>query len=194
MQLSYVKTNLFKLSDIDEETTDYPPAHYHVLDTVHLLWLHTQLFALKTGCQTDGSVFFIFNWQVMTTVLLFLLLLIGPSINPIRQGIQWSLVFWIPLRGFRVPAVLCTWFQIFVSGTWIPDFNLPWDFGFQIPGFRDSSPPPPPRPPTKENNFVDSLTWEDLMFKEVLKCLRADRTKHVIGPAHIRRVASRCSY
>ena len=80
--------------------------------------------------------FFIFNWQVMTTVLLFLLLLIGPSINPIRQGIQWSLVFWIPLRGFRVPAVLCTWFQIFVSGTWIPDFNLPWDFGFQIPGFR----------------------------------------------------------
>ena len=39
-----------------------------------------------------------------------------------------------------------------------------------------------PPPKEKNDNFVDSLTWGDLMFKEVLKCLRADRTKHVIGP------------
>ena len=77
----------------------------------------------------------------------------------------------------------------------IPDLcqrNL--DSGFQSSvGFWIPNPRIPRflRPPTQKNNFVDSLTWEDLMFKEVLKCLRADRTKHVIGRAHIRRVASR---
>ena len=133
--------------------------------------------------------FFFFNWQVMTAVLFFLLWLIGPSINPIRQRIQCSLVFWIPLRGFRVPGTLywildlCQWnldsgFQSSL-GFWIPNLR--------IPGFL----PPPPATPLQKKKFVDSLTWEDLMLKEVLKCLRADRTKHVIGRAHIRRVASR---
>ena len=73
--------------------------------------------------------------------------------------------------------------------------SLSLELGFPISIFRgilDSKsqdfgilslpPPPPPRPKEKNNNFVDSLTWGDLMFKEVLKCLRADRTKHVIGP------------
>ena len=120
--------------------------------------------------------FFIFNWQVMTAVLLFLLWLIGHSINPIRQGIQCSLVFWIPLRGFRVPGTL---YGIPDLCQWVPNPRIP----------RFSLPRPPPLPPPLKNNFVDSLTWGDLMFKEVLKCLRADRTKHVIGRAHIRRVA-----
>ena len=93
--------------------------------------------------------FFFFNLQVMTAVLLFLLWLIGHSINLIRQGIQCGLVFWIPLRGFRVPGTLY----------WIPDlcqWNL--DSGFQssvgfwipnprIPGFF---PPPPPFPHPKK--------------------------------------------
>ena len=58
MQLSYVKTNLFKLSDINWETTDYPPAHYHVLYSVHLLWLHTHsLIRLEDLRQCEGSVF-----------------------------------------------------------------------------------------------------------------------------------------
>ena len=125
----------------------------------------------------------------MTAVLFFLLWLIGPSINPIRQGIQCSLVFWIPLRGFRVPGTL---YWILDLCQWNLDSGFQSSVGFWIPnpGFRDSSPPPPPpRPPFKKKKFVDSLTWEDLMLKEVLKCLRADRTKHVIGRAHIRRVA-----
>ena len=87
--------------------------------------------------------------------------------------------------------VLCSGFQIFVSGTWILDFNLPWDFGFQIPGFRDSPHPPPPSPPQK-NNFVDSLTWGHLMFKEVLKCLRRTE-QNTLSVGRIF-VASRCSY
>ena len=129
---------------------------------------------------------FFFNLQVMTAVLLFLLWLIGHSINLIRQGIQCGLVFWIPLRGFRVPGTLY----------WIPDlcqWNLDSGFqssvGFWIPNPRIPGFFPPPLPPPQKTNFVDSLTWGDLMFKEVLKCLRADRTKHVIGRAHIRRVA-----
>ena len=127
---------------------------------------------------------FFFNWQVMTAVLLFLLWLIGPSINPIRQGIQCSLVFWIPLRGLRVPGTL---YLIPDLCHWNLDSRFQSSVGFWIPnprvlGFFPPPPPPPPRPKEKNNNFVDSLTWGDLMFKEVLKCLRADRTKHVIGP------------
>ena len=114
----------------------------------------------------------------MTAVLLFLLWLIGHSINPIRQGIQGSLVFWIPLRGFRVPGM--------ELGFWISILRGILDSKSQDSGILP--PPPPPLPPTPKNNFVDSLRWGDLMFKEVLKCLRADITKHVIGRAHIRRV------
>ena len=61
----------------------------------------------------------------MTTVLLFLLSLIGPSIRPFMRGIHGSLVLWIPRRGFRVPG----------TQYWIPDYNLQWDSGFQSPGF-----------------------------------------------------------
>ena len=49
----------------------------------------------------------------MTTVLLFLLSLIEPSIRLMR-GIHGSLVLWIPRRGFRVPG----------TQYWIPDYNL----------------------------------------------------------------------
>ena len=36
------------------------------------------------------------------------------------KGIQDTLGFWIPRRGFRIPF---TGFQIFLGGTWIPDSN-----------------------------------------------------------------------
>ena len=56
------------------------------------------------------------------------------------KGIQDSHGFWIPRRGFRI---LVAGFQIFSSGTRIPDSNCQWDSrflqlysGFQTPGFR----------------------------------------------------------
>ena len=85
------------------------------------------------------------------------------------------------------PRTPSSWYSVLDSR------SLSLELGFLISIFRgilDSKSqdfgilPPPPNPLTKEknNNFVDSLTWGDLMFNEVLKCLRADRTKHVIGP------------
>ena len=43
------------------------------------------------------------------------------------KGIQDILGFWTPHRGFRIPG---TKLQIFFSGTWIPDSNWQWDYGF----------------------------------------------------------------
>ena len=89
-------------------------------------------------------LFFIFNWQVMTAVLLFLLWLIGPSINPIRQGIQCSLVFWILLRGLRVPGTL---YLIPDLCHWNLDSWFQSSVGFWIPNPRISGFSPPPQPP-----------------------------------------------
>ena len=61
------------------------------------------------------------------------------TITP-STGIQDSLAFWIPHRGFRI---LGNGFQIFVNATWIPDSNRQRNSGFlelysrfQDPGFR----------------------------------------------------------
>ena len=48
--------------------------------------------------------------------------------NPLK-GIQDSLGFWIPRRGFRIPGTV---FQIL--GQWNLDFNRKWDSGFLCTG------------------------------------------------------------
>ena len=168
-QLSYVKTNLFKLSDINWETTDYPPAHYHVLYSVHLLWLHTHsLIRLEDLRQCEAVLFsFSGSWQVMTTILLFPLSRKRPSIQfvPLCEGST---------------AVLCSGFhavdsefQVLNTGSQITIFSgIPdskaQDFRFhkhKFPWFRTP----------QEKNLPDSRTWGDLMFMEILKCLRAEQ-------------------
>ena len=76
------------------------------------------------------------------------------------KGIQDTLGFWIPRRGFRIPI---TGFQIFFSGTWIPDSNCQWDSGFlllysgfQGPGFRIPQTKISKIPDSKCKNFPDS--------------------------------------
>ena len=76
------------------------------------------------------------------------------------KGIQGTLGFWIPRRGFRIPF---TGFQIFLGGTWIPDSNCYWDSGFlhlysgfQGPGFRIPQAKISKIPDTKCKNFPDS--------------------------------------
>ena len=62
------------------------------------------------------------------------------------KGIQNSLGFWIPRRGFQIPDSR-SWIPVFVSGlTWILDFSQLRDSGFvelysgvqkqKFPGFR----------------------------------------------------------
>ena len=67
------------------------------------------------------------------------LLAIHNHVHPPCKGIQDSLGFWIPLRGFRISR---WWISVFVGGTWILDCNCRWDSrflelysGFQSPGF-----------------------------------------------------------
>ena len=76
------------------------------------------------------------------------------------KGIQDTLGFWIPRRGFRIPF---TGFQIFLGGTWIPDSNCYWDSGFlhlysgfQGPGFRIPQAKISKIPNSKCKNFPDS--------------------------------------
>ena len=76
------------------------------------------------------------------------------------KGIQDTLGFWIPRRGFRIPI---TGFQIFFSGTWIPDSNCQWYSGFlllysgfQGPGFRIPQTKISKIPDSKCKNFPDS--------------------------------------
>ena len=167
MQLSYVKTNLFKLSDINWETTDYPPAHYHVLYSVHLLWLHTQsLIRLEDLRQCEGSVF-IFR-QLTSNDYCF-------SISSVAER-----TFHTSLYARDPRHVLCSGFhavdsefQVLSTGSRITIFSgIPdskaQDFRFhkhKFPWFRTP----------QEKNLPDSRTWGDLMFMEILKCLRAEQ-------------------
>ena len=120
--------------------------------------------------------FFIFNWQVMTPVLLFLLWLIGHSINPIRQGIQRSCILestpWIPSSRYSVLDSRSLSVEL---GFWISIFR-----GILDSKSQDSGILPTPK------KFPNMGTFD---VQGSFKMFAADRTKHVIGRAHIRRVA-----
>ena len=135
--------------------------------------------------------FFFFNWQVMTAVLFFLLWLIGPSINPIRQRIQCSLVFWIPLRGFRVPGTL---YWILDLCQWNLDSGFQSSLGFWIPNLRIPGflPPPPRDPPSKKKirGFPNMGRFDAQGSFKMFACGQ-NKTRYRSGAYSSRRVASR---
>ena len=130
-------------------------------DCTRNLW-----FALKTWDNVKVLFSFSGSWQVMTTVFLFLLSLKGPSIRPFMRGIHGMSCAldstpWIPSARY---SVLDSGLQFF-SG--IPDSKAQ-DFRFHkhtFPWFRNP----------QEKKLPDSRTWGDLMFMEILKCLRAEQ-------------------
>ena len=116
----------------------------------------------------------------MTTVLLFLLLLIGPSINPIRQGIQCSLVFWIPSSRYSV----------------LDSRSLSVELGFRISIFRgildsksqDSGIPTPPPHPTKQFRGFPNMGRFDVLGSFQMFACGQNKTRYRSGAYSSRRV------